>query len=129
MAYQVAQAYDENKNLVPLYVLTDGEVPEVSPGFEVSATSYDNIVITSNSSNPTGGNFESVYKRESSGLGTTIDNVNVINNSMFKLKVVVSINTKAVQHDVEANSNVVFDFDNLTVYGFQVDVSVQRVRT
>lgn len=63
MAFEVARAYDENKNLVPLYILTDGEVPEVNPGFValvssfevVSQTTVVTIVITSNSSNPTGG--------------------------------------------------------------------------
>lgn len=67
MPYEVARAYDEDKNLVPLYVLYDGEVPEVSPGFDVvsargsstSNTVYYDISITTSSSNPTGGSVES----------------------------------------------------------------------
>lgn len=129
MAYQVAQAYDENKNLVPLYVLTDGEVPEVSPGFNVTATNYDNIIITAYSSNPTGGTVENVYERTSAGSIMYINDVNVINNSIFRLNVVVSINAKSVQSEIEANSTHTFSFNRLGVYGYSVDVSVQRIRS
>lgn len=57
MAYQVAQAYDEDKNLVPLYILTDGEVPEVSPGFSAIAANAT-VTITQTSTNPTGGTLD-----------------------------------------------------------------------
>lgn len=129
MAFEVARAYDENKNLVPLYVLTDGEVPEVSPGFDITATNYDNIIITANSSNPAGGTIENVYEITSAGSIMYINDVNVINNSIFRLKVVVSINAKSVQSEIEANSAHTFSFDRLGVYGFSVDVSVQRIRS
>lgn len=66
MAYQVAQAYDENKNLVPLYVLTDGDpvYEPTTPGFELIPLSFDNPYIPFNvivnSKNPVGGSLENV---------------------------------------------------------------------
>lgn len=94
MAYQVAQAYDEDKNLVPLYILTDGEVPEVSPGFDVSANSDNDenitIQITATSSNPTGGNAVTpnpvVYRPSTEGAAT----ITIYNKTKYNLSVLVS---------------------------------------
>lgn len=112
MAYQIAQAYDENKNLVPLYVLTDGEVPEVSPGFDVTATSYDNVVVTATSSNPVGGAFEDVYTVNGGSLGYTVSKVTVNNNSPFKIKVVVIVDSQHGESEIEPYSSQVISMSN-----------------
>lgn len=83
MAYQVAQAYDEDKNLVPLYILTDGEVPEVSPGFSAIAGSAK-VTITQTSTNPTGGTIDL------GELNTTSNTWRIENLSQFTIKVSMS---------------------------------------
>lgn len=97
MAYQIAQAYDENKNLVPLYVLTDGEVPEVSPGFEMLVVSSEwgniEVSIVSNSTNPTGGVITDSTPISIRANGDI--NITVYNNSEFNIVVSMSFeNTK-----------------------------------
>lgn len=65
MAIEAARAYDENKNLVPLYILTDSDpiYDPVTPGFVYSAEADSSgnytsrLTITSNSKNPTGGDM------------------------------------------------------------------------
>lgn len=100
MAYQVAQAYDENKNLVPLYVLTDGEVPEVSPGFD-ALVNDEGISITATSTNPTGGLIE---------LGKCFvpndGQVTVYNMSDFLIK---------VSYTVDVTNGASYGFSNLQV--------------
>lgn len=83
MAYQVAQAYDEDKNLVPLYILTDGEVPEVSPGFSAIAANAI-VTITQTSTNPTGGTLDL------GELYTTSNTWRIENLSQFTIKVSMS---------------------------------------
>ena len=95
MAFEVARAYDENKNLVPLYILTDGEVPEVSPGFDavvsslkvVSQTTVITIVITSNSSNPTGGFVNTPQTGLAGSWNSRALRFIIDNNSQFNIKV------------------------------------------
>ena len=94
MAFEVARAYDENKNLVPLYILTDGEVPEVSPGFDFvvsykSSTSYD-LTIVSNSSNPTGGVISKDVNLSITNSGNNCT-INVANDSDFNVSVSMDI--------------------------------------
>ena len=65
MAIEVARAYDEDKNLVPLYILTDSYpiYDPVTPGFvwessaDVSEVNTSHLVISANSKNPTGGDM------------------------------------------------------------------------
>ena len=65
MAIEVARAYDEDKNLVPLYILTDSDpiYDPVTPGFAYSANvdpagDYaSHLSIINDSKNPTGGNM------------------------------------------------------------------------
>lgn len=105
MAYQIAQAYDENKNLVPLYVLTDGEVPEVSPGFEmlvVSASEWGNIEVSivSNSTNPTGGVITDSTPISIRANGDI--NITVYNNSEFNI--VVSMSFENMLFDIDTGN-------------------------
>lgn len=93
MALEVARAYDENKNLVPLYILTDNDpvYDPVTPGFLVttdtaSPVSDSKVYVTNNSMNPAGGQINN---------GNDIDmgrsyinsspNVTIINESNFDI--------------------------------------------
>lgn len=94
MALEVARAYDENKNLVPLYILTDGDIPEVTPGFDFvvsykSSTSYD-LTIVSNSSNPTGGVISKDVNLSITNSGNNCT-INVANDSDFNVSVSMDI--------------------------------------
>lgn len=68
MALEVARAYDADKNLVPLYILTDGDqvYDPVTPGFTWAFDNYGETLnspadlvfsIISDAMNPTGGNI------------------------------------------------------------------------
>ena len=108
MAYQVAQAYDEDKNLVPLHILTDGEVPEVSPGFSAIAANAT-VTITQTSTNPTGGTLD---------LGTfdLINNTWRIENlSQFTIKVSMSmLNGSSTQSSTGSITINSMSYSNLT---------------
>ena len=93
MAIEVARAYDSDKNLVPLYILTDSDpiYDPVSPGFDTELQKNDKLItVTASSKNPTGGNitvigasnFYASYK----GVSGTWK---VINNSSFDIKVIL----------------------------------------
>ena len=124
MAFEVARAYDENKNLVPLYVLTDGEVPEVSPGFDVSASSDTErnitIQITVTSSNPTGGNAvtPTPISYASSTQGTKT--ITIYNKTKYNLSVLVSSGyeyfyiTTSNPITIQANSNGTLSYRTLS---------------
>ena len=94
MAFEVARAYDENKNLVPLYILTDGEVPEVSPGFDVSASSNVDgnitIQITVTSSNPTGGNAVTLNPINFASSSQGTKTITIYNKTKYNLSILVS---------------------------------------
>lgn len=94
MALEVARAYDENKNLVPLYILTDGDpvYDPVTPGFIVTSgneNTTDNIeiYINNNAMNPTGGDMGSVDFDLNFLRANTNPVVVLINNSNFKITV------------------------------------------
>ena len=124
MALEVARAYDENKNLVPLYILTDGEVPEVSPGFDISASSDTErnitIQITVTSSNPTGGNAVTPtpigYAPSSQGTKT----ITIYNKTKYNLSVLVSSEfeyfyiTTSNPITIQANSNGTVSYRTLS---------------
>lgn len=129
MPYEVARAYDKDKNLVPLYVLYDGEVPEVSPGFDVTASSSNLILISSNSSNPTGGNFDKIYGRDSASTGTTINTIKIYNNSAFHINVVVGVSNSSAECDMQPNSNTVLNINAGSLYAYWINVSVHRIRS
>lgn len=94
MAYEIARAYDADKNLVPLYVLSDGELPEVSPGFAVSAVSDTErnitIQITATSSNPTGGNAVTLNSISYAPSSQSTKTITVYNKTKYNLSVLVS---------------------------------------
>ena len=66
MALEVAHAYDDNKNLVPLYIVTDSDpvYEPTTPGFELIPLSFENPYIpfnvVVNSKNPTGGGLDNL---------------------------------------------------------------------
>ena len=126
MAFEVARAYDENKNLVPLYILTDGEVPEVSPGFDVTSQGGSTFIVTSYSSNPTGGSFKDVYKRENASMGINITNITVQNNSNFTIRVIVDYGGNVSEFSLSPCSSQNKSV-NYTKYNYSVDVSVARL--
>lgn len=145
MAYQVAQAYDEDKNLVPLYILTDGEVPEVSPGFDVvtsgNADTEFTTVITANSSNPTGGSVTSSGSVQVR-LGDDHE-ITVYNNTVFGLRLIISFSSTGTYTAVldtqmpimmAPNASMVVQFHGhstglATTVTFTVTVSIERVAT
>lgn len=101
MALEVARAYDSNKNLVPLYILTDSDpvYDPVTPGFEFNVYSYSgepviDIVVINDSMNPTGGNMEASTTIEDLSYslpnGSTKIKLNCVNNSNFDI--LISIN-------------------------------------
>lgn len=101
MALEVARAYDENKNLVPLYILTDDDpvYEPVSPGFVWSFDNYGstndpNVVlnISNNAMNPTGGalTVSSDYEEMSTGISTNINNVSIRINNNSSFDIIVS---------------------------------------
>lgn len=98
MALEVARAYDENKNLVPLYILTDDDpvYEPVTPGFIWSFDNYGsssnpNLVlnISNNAMNPTGGalTVSSDYEEMTNGIDAEFDNasIRINNNSSFDI--------------------------------------------
>ena len=95
MAFEVARAYDENKNLVPLYILTDGEVPEVTPGFTAVVSGVDKVggktiitvIIAQTSSNPSGGLADSDVNESYFSWDKDNITVKIYNNSDFNLTV------------------------------------------
>lgn len=95
MAFEVARAYDENKNLVPLYILTDGEVPEVTPGFTTVVSGVDKVggktiitvIIAQTSSNPSGGLADSDVNESYFSWYKDNITVKIYNNSDFNLTV------------------------------------------
>lgn len=124
MAYQVAQAYDENKNLVPLYVLTDGEVPEVSPGFSATRNAAF-IYIVATSTNPVGGDvfIETAIQISSA---TTI-----YNQSNFKISV-SGVSGNGYNFNpitIEPQSSVVVNWSNNYNYATTITLTIQRIRT
>ena len=101
MALEVARAYDENKNLVPLYILTDGDpvYDPVTPGFIYDMDNYGDspdtdanltLNIMSDAMNPTGGtildNMIQVHLSDSID-GNSLVRVYINNQTSFDLKV------------------------------------------
>ena len=124
MAFEVARAYDENKNLVPLYILTDGEVPEVSPGFDVSASSDAErnitIQITVTSSNPTGGNVVTPNPISYAPSSQNTKTITVYNKTKYNLSVLVGSEfgffyiTTSNPITIQANSNGTLSYRTLS---------------
>ena len=120
MAFEVARAYNEDKNLVPLYVLTDGEIPEVSPGFVASlsnVSSGDTITyylsITNNSSNPAGG---LVSKTGTSGdIAFGRKNIILVNNSPFTIVVNGTLNYQQNASTSSGYTGTICSFVNISL--------------
>ena len=150
MPYEVARAYDENKNLVPLYVLYDGEVPEVSPGFDFSLASINsttfNLFVTNTSTNPVGGTVtisSSVDGADSGETGT----FTLYNNSDFTISVALSAlmsnGDKTSFYDITVTGtnpiitpshqssvyNVEFPELRIAAYMYSVTLNIQRIRS
>lgn len=101
MALEVARAYDENKNLVPLYILTDDDpvYEPVSPGFIWSFDNYGesnnpNLVlsISNNAMNPTGGalTISPDYEEMTNGIDAEFDNASIRINNDSSFDIVIS---------------------------------------
>ena len=118
MAYQVAQAYDEDKNLVPLYVLTDGEAPEVSPGFVtvvsgvdvVSSETIITVLIAQTSSNPSGGLADSDVNESAFSWSRDSVTVRIYNNSDFNLTV-----GGYIQFSLTSGDPLALNIDNIII--------------
>ena len=123
MPMVVASAYDENKNIVPLYVAVDGDdfpyQPE-SPGLTVNLNDDRlGVTLTATSLNPTGGFFEMsgngiVYTGSNNSEWQSID-VKFVNNTPFTLILSVdfsiSIDTgTAGRHELEKNDSYEFPY-------------------
>ena len=125
MALEVAHAYDENKNLVPLYIVTDSDpvYEPTTPGFDYSVYNPDNstctLIIISNSLNPTGGSLVSEETNVSflNRLTSSDIKINISNQSGKNLYIVLSCrffngynttiqNPTSYSGDVQNNSNV-----------------------
>lgn len=99
MALEVARAYDENKNLVPLYIATDSDpvYEPVTPGFIWTFDNYGStnspdlrLIITSNALNPTGGELDfnsSAYNNFTTNIDKSLSivHISVYNESGFDI--------------------------------------------
>ena len=105
MAYEIARAYDSDKNLVPLYVMSDGEIwnnyPETPNAFKIINVGLEGnpnenqtliVSITSDAMNPVGGqtieNLEyPMFKQTSYSWNTGITaKIKIINDLNFNLR-------------------------------------------
>lgn len=123
MPMVVASAYDENKNLVPLYVAVDGDdfpYQPVSPGLAVNITDDRlGVILTATSLNPTGGFFEMsgngiAYTRSNNTDWQQFD-VKFINNTPFTLILSVDFDISsdtgtAGRHELEKNDSYEFPY-------------------
>ena len=113
MALEVARAYDADKNLVPLYILTDGDpvYDPVTPGFTMSYNktynndspssneeNYFNIIVTSTGLNPTGGSISIpsdfyIWNKDGGNYVVFTANVHftILNTSKFNIECVLNL--------------------------------------
>lgn len=148
MAYQVAQAYDENKNLVPLYVLTDGEIwnnyPETSNAFTFNLISQSgesggnnqeyNYVISANAVNPVGIKTFSnqsypLFKAEvvnSNMVGYSFT-MNVMNDSAVKVR--FSFELSVYMAGINTNPAITVSYNNQNDYEIDSGNSINVVFT
>ena len=101
MALEIARAYDADKNLVPLYILTDGDpvYDPVTPGFIYDIDNYGDspdtdanltLNIMSDAMNPTGGTVldDTIQVHLSDSInGNSLVRVYINNQTSFDLKV------------------------------------------
>lgn len=97
MALEIAHAYDDNKNLVPLYIVTDSDpvYEPTTPGFIINVDKPSDlsgafrILITNSAMNPTGGELD-VYNNtysayEGADMSQRTASVKVDNQSNFDI--------------------------------------------
>lgn len=127
MALEVAHVYDENSNLVPLYIITNSDPvfePEI-PGFSILVNdSGQSVIISASSPRPLGGELtpsNGILIRTADTYGSNwadID-VSISNNSSYNLRVVVDFiitgDPLAVTYYLQRNPAYSFP------YGFQLD--------
>ena len=153
MAFEVARAYDENKNLVPLYILTDGEVPEVSPGFDFTVNSSNEttftVYVVNESTNPTGGVVTVIMDEDSIRIDNDASGTfTVYNHSIFTISVSLSVVRKSGSASgglsditvtsgnpstITPNQSAVYNFRSsylqFVTYLYSVTLNIQRIRT
>lgn len=116
MALEVAHAYDENKNLVPLYIVTDSDpvYEPTTPGFELIPLSFEspyipfNVVV--NSKNPVGGSLENLSLEYKVKANKNYQ-FKVTNLTPYKIHISFVWNNKyvsgSINDDIEVNSTVI----------------------
>lgn len=116
MALEVARAYDADKNLVPLYILTDGDqvYDPVTPGFELISLTFENPYIPFNvivnSKNPTGGRLDNLNVDYKVDAHKTYQ-FKVTNLTPYKIHVSFDWTNDyfsgSINADIEVNSSIV----------------------
>ena len=99
MALEVAHAYDDNKNLVPLYIVTDSDpvYEPTTPGFFVmgdteSPVSDSKVYVTNNAMNPTGGQINNGNDiRLGRSYINTSPTITIINESNFDITFIFQV--------------------------------------
>lgn len=151
MAIEVARAYDEDKNLVPLYILTDSDpiYDPVTPGFvygasaDVSENYTSHLIITANSKNPTGGDMKGdssdyvMFPLRFSYNKNDHVELSIENSSTFNIRVYLSLSASSSLSvvwegsiSVNAGSTGLVEFDSIydstgpVLYAFAFLVSV-----
>lgn len=137
MPMVVASAYDDNKNLVPLYVSVDGDdfpYQPVSPGFVItgmdgdftgdgSSTSpyYAQFAITLSAVKPAGGKLdvEGVSSSDDGNFGSLrYVGVRIFNHTSYKLRVIGSFSGNNVDQSIDSiiqpDSSIVSGTDYVT---------------
>ena len=154
MALEVARAYDADKNLVPLYILTDGDpvYDPVTPGFIVtgdteSPVSDSKVYVTNNAMNPTGGqinNGNDISLGQSYVNKNTNPVITIINESNFDITFIFQVYyqpsgytsnvTKVYSEDISSKNQKAITISDIsineTIYFSEFDlrkVTIQRV--
>lgn len=137
MPMAVASAYDENKNLVPLYVAVDGDdfpYQPVSPGFVITGMDADvspagqagdpklgQFAITLSAVKPAGGKLDvegvgSDYQFTFSSL--TVISAKIFNYTSYKIRVIASFSGNnaflSINEVIQPNSFATTDEDAVT---------------
>lgn len=139
MAIEVARAYDEDKNLVPLYILTDSDpiYDPVTPGFVYTAEadpsgSYTSrLTITSNSKNPTGGDmmngagYISLPTAGAVSSASTVIVVIIENISTFSIRASVSMSALSTS-SIRYSGTINLDSGSNQQIQFEIGTSTSR---
>ena len=124
MALEVAHAYDENKNLVPLYIVTDSDpvYEPTTPGFVYDMDNYGDspdtdanltLNIMSNAMNPTGGTIldDTIQIPLSDSINAhSLVRVYINNQTSFDLKVTTKFRVQILGYNTRT-----YNFSGISV--------------